>query len=379
VSIDLAARIDYQPWDASFEAERAGEGRAGKVGGCRKETLLARGHHFIVTRDQEGERLDRFLASTGVVSRTRARKALAAGGVYLNRKRVKIASRPVHEGDEVVCYLSVREEEHPSPTLNLLYQDEHIVVANKPPGMAVQATRESDRGTLQQILHAVLGRNGPAPRVVHRLDRPASGAVVLALTRKAAAALSAQMAEHSPRRRYLVVVEGPVQEEETVLVHYLGRMARGGATGGPVRVRVRPARGPLKSGERRAVTRVRRLDIRGNISLVVAVLETGRTHQLRAQLAFEGHPVVGDRRYGAREVLPGVDGIPLHAGVLEFSHPVTGAPLGVVAPLPEALEAWLTSAGFGRWVGGEWATVGVWGEDEDGDTEDQEATCVSDR
>ncbi len=302
-------------------------------------------HRFTVGEAQRGQRLDRFLASTGVVSRTRARKLLSDGAVYLNRRRVKIASRRVNAGDRITCYVSHNPPAAPVQALPLLYRDSDLVVVNKPPGMPVQATRESDRGTVVSVLRTLLHDVSLRPRVVHRLDQPASGALVVALTTKAAAYLSDLMARHATRRRYLVVVEGRWAEDRT-LVHYLRPPPRSRRRQDGGRVEARPFEGAPRMGEREAVTRIHVMATNEQYSLLKAELETGRTHQVRAQLAFEGFPVLSDVRYGASRPVPDVSGIALHAWVLEFPHPRTSAPVRVEAPLPGRLQAWLEAQGL---------------------------------
>ncbi len=301
-------------------------------------------YRFIAREDQEGSRLDRCLAATGVMSRRKARALLQQGAVYLNGRRVKIASRIVRAGDDICCHFSSPDTPTPVPSLEVLFHDAHLVVVNKPPGVPVQATVASDCGTLVEAVHTLIGRGRERPRVVHRLDRPASGAVALALTRKAAAGLSAQMADHATRRQYLVAVEGACATEGS-LAHYLAPAGHGQGHS-LLRVCARPAIGAPRGGERKAITRFRRLAQGAGHSLLLATLETGRTHQVRAQLAFEGFPVAGDVRYGARNRLPGGREIALHAWVLDFVHPVTGVPVQVSAPLPPALETWLEVVGL---------------------------------
>jgi 23S rRNA pseudouridine1911/1915/1917 synthase len=168
--------------------------------------------------------------------------------------------------------------------------------------------------------------------VVHRLDLPASGLVVLALTPRAAAALSRAFATHEPKRKYLAVVRGELSGDLERVALPLAPRGAG--------VVVDPERGLP------AVTHLRLLKRAGPVSLVEAELETGRTHQIRAHLAAVGHPVVGDRRYGAGTTAPPEAGarlarVALHATELSFDHPITRERLRFSSPLPPELGALL--------------------------------------
>jgi RluA family pseudouridine synthase len=221
-------------------------------------------------------------------------------------------------------------------------------VVDKPVGMPVQETRESGRGTLLEALRDVLATRRTSLRVVHRLDTVASGAVVVALSQEAAAGLSASLASHQVHRNYLALVHGeaPLEAQLRHYVTPLQKDAKGNA-----RVHARPAKGTPRGGEREAVCQVQRWAFlrdsqQGSpMSLVKVSLETGRTHQIRVQLASLGLPIVGDVRYGA----PGTDGsleigIALHAATLEFDHPVSLERIRCLAPLPPRFSRWCEAA-----------------------------------
>lgn len=330
-------------------------------------------HQFVVEKAHHGIRLDVFLATTGVVSRRKARALLDSGAVYVNRRRVKIASKCVFAGNQVTFYVSEESSKADPAPVTTLYQDDALIVVDKPSGVPVQATRESDRDALVRAVKQTLPPQSETPRVVHRLDRPASGAVVFALSKSAAASLSQQMAEHTTGRIYLAVVEGRCPESAT-LRHFLtslpdrsagreghaagtvptrqtdlsrqrdpGRQRDPAQQTGPARVGVRCAEGSPEPGERIAISHIRRLAETPAMTLVAAALETGRTHQLRAQLAFEGTPIVGDRRYGASAPEPGApfQRLALHAVCLSLVHPTTSQRLTFSAPLPEDFRRFL--------------------------------------
>jgi RluA family pseudouridine synthase len=301
---------------------------------------------FRVGALEAGLRLDQFLARRAPgLSRTLVRRLIDQGAAYVERRRLKRASYPVKEGEVVkLCPPSASERpETGQADLRILYEDAQLMVLDKPPGVAVQARRQGDVGTLEWAVRRRLreaGQQRPYVAVVHRLDLPASGLVVLALSPEAARGLSRAFAAHEPRRKYLAVVRGRLSGE-------LMRVAlplRSQGTG----VVVDPQRGLP------AVTRICLLECTGSFSLVEAELETGRTHQIRAHLAAIGHPVVGDRRYGDRESAR-AEGearrgrLALHAAELAFEHPVTREHLCFSSPLPHELEALLTEpSGTGR-------------------------------
>jgi 23S rRNA pseudouridine1911/1915/1917 synthase len=215
----------------------------------------------------------------------------------------------------------------------VLYADEHLMVVDKPAGMATHPGRGHPHGTL---VHALLGRgiaggdDPERPGIVHRLDRDTSGLLVVARTPRAHRRLQRLLREREIDRRYLVLVHGEPPPALTVS-RPLGRDRRS---------RTRMA--VVAEGGREAVTHLRRLEVLGPVSLVEARLETGRTHQVRVHLRAVGHPVVGDPLYGR----PG-DALGrqfLHSARLGFPHPETGEPIACESPLPEDLARALADA-----------------------------------
>lgn len=300
---------------------------------------MARAQRFIVTPEQAGLRLDQFLAATGSVSRTRARALLAAGSVYVERKRTKVASRPMFAGQVVELFDVVLTTEAP-PVLPVLYQDEALVVVHKPVGMPVQPARESDQLCVTTSLSKQLHIPVQELRVVHRLDTETSGVVAVALTRPAAADLSQQLAEHRAQRRYVALSVGTAEVGER-LEHFLTSPVP--QVRGPARVLARPAVGEPLEDERLARAFCRRIAQAEGYSLLLVTLETGRTHQIRAQLSAVGLPLLGDLRYDAPQ-LPSDwrgGGIGLHAAALQLRHPSSREELEIHAPLPEAFQQWL--------------------------------------
>jgi 23S rRNA pseudouridine1911/1915/1917 synthase len=215
------------------------------------------------------------------------------------------------------------------PELPFLYEDNHLLVVDKPAGLLSQADLGGDLDLLT-LARAIIKRRDAKPGnvylgLVHRLDRPVAGAMVLAKTSKAASRLSRAFRERTARKIYLAVVRGVPEPPAAALVHRLVRDRQRRLT--------RVAIGDEDGREARLETRL--LETRGERSLIEIALGTGLQHQIRAQLAAIGHPVEGDRKYGSAAYLAGGPGaIALFSRELGFEHPVRGTPLHVLAPPP---------------------------------------------
>ena len=255
----------------------------------------------------------------------RTRKQMLGGGrVRVNGAVVRRAATGLVAGD--VVEVGPKETQTPLPRgLAVVHEDEDVIVVEKPAGLPTIATeRERVRTVYAHLTARARGRRPPGRVfVVHRLDRDASGLLVFARSVIAKGTLQAQFAAHSVERTYLAVVDGRVGRPEGTI---RSRLLDDGP--GPVRETHDPTRG------RAAVThwRVRRTG--GRHSLVEVRLETGRRNQIRVHLAGMGHPIAGDARYGSRT--DPVGRLALHAHVLGFDHPVTGARLRFVSPAPAA-------------------------------------------
>jgi 23S rRNA pseudouridine1911/1915/1917 synthase len=288
--------------------------------------MMSRRLRYRASAEDAGRRLDQFLAAhTPGLSRGAIRKLIDDGAAYVGKRRLKRASYLVREGDVVELYAPQGERSAPPDVdLRILYEDEDLIVVDKPVGVAVQARREGDVGTLEWAVRRhrrTASRGRPYVAVVHRLDQPASGLVVLALRPGAAAKLSRAFAEHAPRRRYLAVVDGTPPSDALEVTLPIGAAGR--------KMRVDPVHG------RPARTHVRVLGRGNDRALVEAELATGRTHQIRVHLAAIGHPIAGDRLYGGSSQ----SRLALHAAALHFTHPRTGEHLELESPLPAELSA----------------------------------------
>ncbi len=290
---------------------------------------------LAVAPAEAGDRLDRFIARKGGVSRGLARRALEAGGVFLDGRRCRVASRAVRAGQRVLVHLeeggrgAAARGHPPLERSRLLHSDEHLAAVDKPAGVPAQATLSSARGTLPELAAALAG--GPL-EAAHRLDRETSGVTLLARTPPAAAALAAAFREGRPEKTYLALCARAPDPPAGRVEAPLGRDPR------------RPGRRRVSPGGEPAATRYRTLAVGpSGAALVEARPETGRTHQIRVHLAHLGAPILGDPRYGGPRRVGEVTAprVMLHALRLELDHPAGGARLSLEAPVPEDFrEAW---------------------------------------
>jgi 23S rRNA pseudouridine1911/1915/1917 synthase len=300
-----------------------------------------------VAASESGTRLDVWLGTRlSDLSRTRIKALVESGDVLVDGRRVKAAHRlkPAERVEARVPPLPP-EELTPEPIpLRIVFEDEHLLVVDKPAGMVTHPGAGQPGGTLAAaaLAHAptMAGVGGPRrPGIVHRLDKGTSGLIVLARTPSAYDALTAQLARRSVTRRYVCLAHGVVTTASGVIDKPIGRDERS-------RVRMAVAR---EGRGKRAVTRFRVLERFSDVTLLECRLETGRTHQIRVHLASLGHPLLGDRTYGKRgetratdpvlaDLIAALDGVALHAAELGFDHPVTGGRVELVSPLPYRLE-----------------------------------------
>jgi 23S rRNA pseudouridine1911/1915/1917 synthase len=299
-------------------------------------------HEFMVGDGEAGQRLDVFLARASGLSRARVqdlieRGAVLVGGHPQKSRHVMRASERVTLAVPALEPLALTPEPIP---LDILYEDEHLLVLNKPAGLVVHPGAGRATGTL---VHALLAhcRDLPGiggverPGIVHRLDRETSGVMVVAKTEAAHQSLSAQFKHRIVRKRYVALVHGAVRDDAGRIEAAVGR-----------RENDRQRMGVRKTGGREARTLYRVLQRMEEMSLLELSLETGRTHQIRVHLAHIGYPVIGDATYGGRRerrfTASGearVERQMLHAWRLGFRHPHTDAWLEFTAPVPDDFRA----------------------------------------
>jgi 23S rRNA pseudouridine1911/1915/1917 synthase len=304
-----------------------------------------------VAPSEAGARLDVWLgARLPDLSRTRIKALVEAGDVLVGARRAKAAHR-LKAGERVEARVPPLPPEELTPEaipLRIVFEDEHVLVVDKPAGMVTHPGAGQYAGTLAAaaLAHApgMAGVGGPRrPGIVHRLDKGTSGLIVLAKTAAAYAALTAALARRSVTRRYVCLVHGVVAPPSGVIDRPIGRDERS-------RVRMAVAR---EGRGKRAVTRFRVLERFEDVTYLECRLETGRTHQIRVHLASLGHPILGDTTYGKRGEARVTDpvlatlilargGVALHAAGLAFVHPATGERLDLVSPLPDRLESILS-------------------------------------
>jgi 23S rRNA pseudouridine1911/1915/1917 synthase len=289
-----------------------------------------------------GARLDRWL-SERLPNLSRARlQALIRGGLVRVDGAVLKAAFRLRGGERIDVEIPPPPDETLAPepvALSIVYEDDHVLVVDKPAGMVVHPGAGRSQGTLAAavLAHApsTAGVGGPRrPGIVHRLDKDTSGLLVVAKTAAAYDDLVAQLAARTVTRRYLAVVHGRVRTNESVVDAPIGRHPSD-----RVKMAIRPAgRG------KRAVTRYRVLERFAHFTLLDVRLETGRTHQIRVHLASLGHPVVGDDVYGKPRLHSpvSIEGYALHATALAFVHPAFRKVIECTAPLPERIERLLS-------------------------------------
>jgi 23S rRNA pseudouridine1911/1915/1917 synthase len=288
-----------------------------------------------VPREATGSRLDRFLAEP-LGSRARAQRLIDGGRVSVDgRPRPK---RHQLRGGELI---EVAENEPPARVsaaepvpFRIAYEDDRLLVIDKPAGLVVHPARGNRTGTLAQALAGVAagGEQPSRAGIVHRLDRDTSGLLVVAKDDESHRALKALLAARRIRRQYLALVDGHPEARSGTIEAPIGRHRRD-----PLLMSIE------SDSPRDARTHFELERLLPAATLLRVTLDTGRTHQIRVHMAAIGHPVLGDRQYGGR-LAYGLTRQFLHAARLSFPHPATGLEVDVESPLPDDLEAALECA-----------------------------------
>ena len=292
---------------------------------------------FFIDEENQSTRIDSVLSLLlPETSRSFIQKLIEGGSLKLNDSVMTSKKYKVCEGDRVEIVipppekLSVEPENIP---LDIVYEDEDVLVVNKPKGMVVHPAAGNYTGTLvNAIMYHCAGRlssiNGVIrPGIVHRIDKDTSGLLMIAKNDAAHESLSKQLAEHSITRRYKALVYHNFAKDSGTVDAPLGRDPKN-----------RLKRAVTEQNAKRAVTHWRVVERFGRYTLIEARLETGRTHQIRVHMAYIKHPLVGDRVYGPQKQSLAQDGQMLHAEVLGFVHPKTGEYMEFRQPLPREFQ-----------------------------------------
>ena len=292
---------------------------------------------MIFTADCSGERLDAFLArAVPDMSRAAAQRLIEEGCVSLNGKKPKKNDR-LTEGDRVCVEIPEPKEVDIAPKdipLEIVYEDDDVLVINKPKGLVVHpAAGHQDDTLVNGLLFArgdsLSGINGELrPGIVHRIDKDTSGLLAVAKNDLAHTVLASQLKDHSMARTYEAIVCGSFKEDSGTVDAPIGRHPSD-----------RKKMCVIARNSKEAVTHWEVVTRYRGYTHIRCRLETGRTHQIRVHMAHIGHPILGDTVYGHKKPELGQDSQCLHAGILCFAHPRDGHPVIVHADLPEYFKA----------------------------------------
>ena len=288
-------------------------------------------------------RLDALVAAETELSRTQAQRLIRLGAITLNGESVK-PNAVTSAGDRVEIVYPEPEEIDVLPEnipLDVLYEDEDLLVVNKPQGMVVHPAPGHASGTLvNALLYHIKDLSGIGgelrPGIVHRIDRMTSGLLVVAKNDASHRALSDQFRDRKAHRSYIALVDGNIKENEGTVLAPIARHP------------VDRKKMAVVIGGREAATRWRVLERFGQYTLLQLELETGRTHQIRVHMASIHHPVTGDDVYGKEHQPFGLTGQALHGYRLAFYHPADGRPMRLYAPIPAYFLTTLQKAGETR-------------------------------
>lgn len=326
-----------------------------------EEQDLYEHHRIVVDKGQAMMRIDKFLMIRIMnASRTKMQAAAETGSILVNNKPVK-SSYKVKPLDIISIVLphppkdtEIIPEDIP---LNIVYEDDHLLIVNKPAGMVVHPGHNNVSGTLVNALawhlkdHTFTKENNIRPGLVHRIDKNTSGLLVIAKDEKSMTHLARQFFNHTIRRRYLALAWGKFAEEEGTITGYIGRSAKDRRV---FQIYDDEAKGKW------SITHYKVLEQMSYVSLIECRLETGRTHQIRVHMKHTGHPLFADDTYGGNRIVKGpaftryrqfVDNCfalcnrqALHAQSLGFIHPATGKEMFFESDLPDdfrhVLEKW---------------------------------------
>ncbi len=288
----------------------------------------------LIVESEEQKRIDAYISENTEYSRTAVQRLIEEEKITVNGKKEK-ASYKVQNGDRIEI------EEEPAREIKLkaqdipveiLYEDDDIIVVNKPKGMVVHPANGNPDGTLVNAVMAICkdslsGIGGEIrPGIVHRLDKNTSGAIIIAKNDKAHINLSEQLKNHEIKKTYIALVRGVVKENNATINMPIGRSKKD-----------RKKMDVDKNGKE-AITHFKVLKRYKDCTLLEINIETGRTHQIRVHLSHIGYPIIGDEVYSNGKNKWNIKGQCLHAKSLDFKHPITGKEIHIEAEIPEYLK-----------------------------------------
>ena len=288
----------------------------------------------LIVENEESKRIDAYISENTEYSRTAVQRLIEENKITVNGKKEK-ASYKVQNGDKIEI------EEEPAKEIELkaqdipleiLYEDNDIIVVNKPKGMVVHPANGNPDGTLVNAIMSICkdslsGIGGEIrPGIVHRLDKNTSGAIIIAKNDKAHINLSEQLKNHEINKTYIALVRGIVKENNATINMPIGRSKKD-----------RKKMDVDKNGKE-AITHFKVLKRYKDCTLLEINIETGRTHQIRVHLSHIGYPIIGDEVYSNGKNKWNIEGQCLHAKSLDFKHPITGKNMHIEAPIPEYFE-----------------------------------------
>lgn len=288
-----------------------------------------------IIADVNNERLDSYISKSNLdLSRSMVQKLIKENRIFVNGK-VEKESYKIKINDKITIQIeepkSSKLEAQDIP-LDIIYEDNDIIVINKPKGMVVHPGNGNPDNTLVNAVLAhckgsLSGIGGEIrPGIVHRIDKDTSGLIIVAKNDKSHINLSEQIKNHEVTKIYTALVKGNISEDEATIDMPIGRDKKD-----------RKKMSVTRDGKE-AVSHIKVVKRYGNYTLIRVKIDTGRTHQIRVHMAKIGHPVVGDEVYSSGKNEFGVKGQMLHSTILKFKHPISGKEIMLEAPLPQYFE-----------------------------------------